>query len=719
MNSNSKKLLKQIVKEEVKLISEYTTEYPWTGPEKPAWDLLKSWGATPKSNPSGYNETILQLKMPWWWAPAKKAAGSAAPPDPNSGYSYPRGKSGLTQSSGDVLTFYPNSDIQSQNNPLKNLTWKLSGNSMEFISGPNVLGTIKKGKKPGEGEYQERKESKELRKQQKIEFDRWSAKEKNKRGDALADATQAALDILGFIPFYGDAIDLYNAWWYWDRGKKVDSVLTVIGAIPLVGSFVSVGSKVSIRLGTETGAYISKIINQVIGAPTGTAAVEVWSKAFKAVEGGTPSAAGVNKIRKAMAPAFEAMKNLSITLKQYRAVTKLNKQGKEVVYYVSKSGKKMSTATYKSMDTFLKFTAEFLSTGSRTLDQLAKPVAAAVKGRRLVVAPVKAATEVLSQADEATSFFAKMTQLGGVRWSKFTSGLLPVIDKISPQVAINLENEMAKRFAKIVKGSGNQLNLLLRTALLSSDAGKSMVAAFEASVNKPGVAKELYKLADGNQVVQQKFFNYIRDTGEYIFTLSKNKTEGGLALSEFLSFLKSNSKENAIANSVNDSLNKLIKSIIDSDNILWTIWKSNEFNILKSYASKPWALMKSPEGSNYAKRVINVIKMPTFGKLISNIYNELEAIIEEVAPDAKVLGVKLNQDDPDEKQSIIFDYIYLLLMKGTWTQSIEYDVRKRKEEMKKILKNPSTKASADKILFLNKANFIDWYTPGKDADTLR
>ena len=49
---------------------------------------------------------------------------------------------------------------------------------------------------------------------------------------------QTVLDIAGFIPFWGDIIDLINAVIYYIRGKNLEAVLSVIAIIPIVGSVI-------------------------------------------------------------------------------------------------------------------------------------------------------------------------------------------------------------------------------------------------------------------------------------------------------------------------------------------------------------------------------------------------------------------------------------------------------------------------------------------------
>jgi len=57
------------------------------------------------------------------------------------------------------------------------------------------------------------------------------------------DDFQTVVDMAGFIPGAGDLLDLGNAGLFTLRGKFGDALLSLVGAIPVVGSFVSKGLK--------------------------------------------------------------------------------------------------------------------------------------------------------------------------------------------------------------------------------------------------------------------------------------------------------------------------------------------------------------------------------------------------------------------------------------------------------------------------------------------
>ena len=71
------------------------------------------------------------------------------------------------------------------------------------------------------------------------------------------DYFQTVLDFAGFIPGFGDIIDIINAAIYFGRGKYIDGVLSSIAVIPVAGSILSSSLKVafkSIGMGKVTRA---------------------------------------------------------------------------------------------------------------------------------------------------------------------------------------------------------------------------------------------------------------------------------------------------------------------------------------------------------------------------------------------------------------------------------------------------------------------------------
>lgn len=749
MNSDSKKLLKQIVKQEIKIVSEQKAEFPWTGSSKKTWDLLTSWGAVKQAG-GQYAETVLTLKLPWWWAPPKKPSGTKGPVNPKLGFSYPAGSTkGLIETTGDILTFKPNAVVLSYNQPMINLAWKIVGNSIQLWSGLNNLGTITKGKKPGEGTYIESKESKTTRIEMKKEYQRWSAKEKKAREDVWWDSAQVAMDYAGFIPFYGDAIDLYNAWLYYHRDKPVDAVLTAIGAIPIIGSFINVGAKITIRLGTEVGAAIERAAKY-----GGKNVNEMWQKIFEKIDTDfksiTPFLA--NNIKNAMSPVFNVIKTTRANLKRLQVKTKTAANGTKYYVYVTKNGNEISAEDYKSMDDFCTYLETLFKSSGKSLDDIMNPLLK--KNKWGAVWPkIKSANEAAAAADGAVDIFSKAVKEGPRMWTRISAALTPTIGKISNKMAIDLNIEMSKRFAKIVSKNGDHLYSMIRTAQLSTK-GKAVLTGFLETVNGPAVRAGATRLADDlyaalDDTIKGQFFKRVEvtpatldDAGRIIkpavsqiqfhfdklFNTTKGSKVGPSELNNFLTEIGEASKKYPELLNFRKSMDNLIKESINADNAIWIIWRSEELNILRTYATKPWALMTAgankaaaaayAEGTKmtamaYGTKIItSIVGNITFAKAISNIWNELTYWIEKYAPTWSI-----NTDDPDEKQSVVEIFLLPWMLEKTYTPVINKELEKADAELKQLQAQPGMQPIVKTVEYQLQSSTIDAYNPGLNAAT--
>ena len=88
---------------------------------------------------------------------------------------------------------------------------------------------------------------------------------KERTEETWVDYVQYALSIFGVIPGIGDVADIINAaisfYRYDDTGETmylVDGFINIIGAIPVVGSFISAGLKIAFKSITGVGELIAK-----------------------------------------------------------------------------------------------------------------------------------------------------------------------------------------------------------------------------------------------------------------------------------------------------------------------------------------------------------------------------------------------------------------------------------------------------------------------------
>ena len=123
-------------------------------------------------------------------------------------------------------------------------SWSLDVNS------PTPVLKIGKGDyTPGSPEYEKR----ETQREKMSQVDRWE----------VIDYIQIVLDFLGFIPGFGDIIDLINALIYFYREKYVDGALSLVAIIPVVGSFMKFGLKGAFKSMTA-GMDGAKIIKKAL-----------------------------------------------------------------------------------------------------------------------------------------------------------------------------------------------------------------------------------------------------------------------------------------------------------------------------------------------------------------------------------------------------------------------------------------------------------------------
>jgi RHS repeat-associated protein len=63
--------------------------------------------------------------------------------------------------------------------------------------------------------------------------------------DKNLDTLQTVLSVVGFVPVFGDVVDLANGGISAARGDYVDAGLNAVSAIPVIGSFIGVGGKIA------------------------------------------------------------------------------------------------------------------------------------------------------------------------------------------------------------------------------------------------------------------------------------------------------------------------------------------------------------------------------------------------------------------------------------------------------------------------------------------
>lgn len=96
------------------------------------------------------------------------------------------------------------------------------------------------------------------------------AESETEESNPVLDGFQLVLDIVGLVPGFGDVADLINAGISFLRGNYLEGFLSLIGAIPVVGSVISLPLKAALKGFSKAGDIIKSAYK------SGKSADEVW-----------------------------------------------------------------------------------------------------------------------------------------------------------------------------------------------------------------------------------------------------------------------------------------------------------------------------------------------------------------------------------------------------------------------------------------------------------
>ena len=78
-----------------------------------------------------------------------------------------------------------------------------------------------------------------------------------------SDVGHGALDVVGFVPGWGEAADVANAAWYVGEAKYLDAGLSLISVIPVLGDVIGKGGKLATRLGPDAAKATLQALDKV------------------------------------------------------------------------------------------------------------------------------------------------------------------------------------------------------------------------------------------------------------------------------------------------------------------------------------------------------------------------------------------------------------------------------------------------------------------------
>jgi len=348
--------LKQIVKEEVfsikkqalmeniEKLREYVTQSkynptykirePWPEANKSAENLLKQMGAKPFAlglNPHGYE---LDTKDDRFWFYAD----------------------GSVYSTGQIRTLgyeVKNGVIVVWNEPHPErhakTAWKVGIISMQ--GGKPVLTLSKQNAKKSE------------------------PAEKKEQPNTWVDYLQTVMDWLGFIPGYGDIIDLINATIYAARGKWFDAFFSAIAVIPIIGSAIKVAAK-----SVYKGARLAKLEKMIRAAFKGSndisAQIKMWDEL---VETGVINPKDLARIGNGLESLESVLRSSYSTIRKApisdKAAEQIIKQLDDFANWLRTNGKsidEIANAKKAGRNTAFKSATDITGASAKTLRQIEK-----------------------------------------------------------------------------------------------------------------------------------------------------------------------------------------------------------------------------------------------------------------------------------------------------------------------------------------------------------
>jgi len=272
------------------------------------------------------------------------------------------------------------------------------------------------------------------------------AEEKAGESNSVMDTIQTILDWAGFIPVYGDMVDVINALIYFIRGKWFDGILSCLAIIPLIGT----GIKMSIKA-MYKGAKLEKLTKLIVnGLSSPKDAGKIWREL---AQSGAIKPSMYSDLGSGLSTLSQTLNSSYSTIKQIPGID--------------------SKAIIKELEVF----DEFLKNSGRSMDNMA---AAVKKGDKL---------PWLQTAAKASSTTSPIIM-------KLVNSLtLNVISKLkkmpffSPEKISKIADGLTKRFMREM-GDPTKLTALIKTAPLRKELITKMNKEIVSGIGKLPVAKQ-------------------------------------------------------------------------------------------------------------------------------------------------------------------------------------------------------------------------------------
>ena len=248
------------------------------------------------------------------------------------------------------------------------------------------------------------------------------------------DGLQTVLDVIGFVPVYGDFVDAVNAVIYFARGKWFDGILSMLAIIPLIGSALKVSIK-SIYKGVQA-RKLTQIVQKAWKGKDSTAIFK------ELINSGAIHSGNFHLIGDGLDKLNDMIKSGNMFVKKIPGI----KNSDEVL------------AKLDDLETFMK-TAK-IDVLAKTADDGASVGAAVIRGGKRGAAGQVGSVNALSDADKilarASRSIAKTLTLNIVPLFKSFSTL-------NPKALKNLNRALDQRFVREL-ANPDKLAALIKTS---------------------------------------------------------------------------------------------------------------------------------------------------------------------------------------------------------------------------------------------------------------
>ena len=349
------------------------------------------------------------------------------------------------------------------------------------------------------------------------------AEEKAGESNSVMDTIQTILDWVGFIPVFGDFVDIINALIYFIRGKWFDGILSCLAIIPLIGSGLKVGVKAVYK-----GAKIEKLVKLITNAISSPKDAEkLWREL---AQSGAIRPSMYGDVGTGLATLSQTLKSGIGTIKKVPGISDIG-----------------ADKLIKELEVF----DEFLKNGGRSMDNMA---AAVKKGDKLPW------LQTAAKASSTTN--PLIVRLANGITLKVVSRLKQMTF-FSPEKIAKIANGLTSRFMREMSDP-TKLTALIKTAPLKKELIRKMNKELVSGIGRLPVAKQAA-----------------------VATALKNanlsKVSGAGDIDKLLNLLKSNPSTVGVFDNVS---NIVTRHSMENGSMLWTGFKNTDMNNLKTLLSK-------------------------------------------------------------------------------------------------------------------------------------